>query len=126
MLRGWKAFTFDDEPYWNNYFGKRGMAENVTSLAYAMLPADAPKKETLAWAVERPDGGRGVGIVLPHYFRSWEVDDLRTLVLNAVCWTAKIEVPPEGVQTTLPDLATFEPTSVDPKPRPRRKPKPRK
>ena len=126
VLRGWRAFTFDDEPYWNNYFGQDGPAENVTSLAYAMLPADQPKKETLAWAVDRADGGRGVGIVLPHYFRSWKLDDMRTLTLNAICWTAKLDVPAEGVRSTLPDLSTFEPDSVDPRPRPKRRPKPAK
>jgi type 1 glutamine amidotransferase len=127
VLRGWQEFTFDDEPYWNNYFGKDGMPKHVTSLAYAMLPQDNPKKETVAWAVARADGGRGVGIVLPHYFRSWQVRDLRTLVLNAICWTAKLDVPREGVQSSLPDdLSRFKPGSVDPQPRPKRKPKPAK
>ena len=28
VLRGWETFTFDDEPYWNIYFGKDGPAEN--------------------------------------------------------------------------------------------------
>jgi hypothetical protein len=120
VLRGWQEFTFDDEPYWNNYFGKDGPAENVTPLACSMLPPDKPNKEIVAWAVQRPDGGRGAGIVLPHYFRNWRVDDLRTLVLNSICWTAKLEVPPEGVKSPLPDLATFEPASVAPRPRPKR------
>jgi len=117
VLRGWQAFTFDDEPYWNNYFGKDGMAKNVRSLAYAMLPPDAPSKQTVAWCVQRADGGRGVGIVMPHYFRNWKVDPLRTLVLNAICWTAKLEIPAGGVQASLPDLSAFEPGSVEPKPR---------
>jgi hypothetical protein len=51
---------------------------------------------------------------------------MRTLALNAICWTAKLDVPPEGVRSTLPDLSTFEPDSVDPRPRPKRKPKPAK
>jgi len=117
VLRGWRAFTFDDEPYWNNYFGKDGPAKNVTPLATSMLPPDKPKKEVVAWAVERPDGGRGVGIVLPHYFRSWKVDDLRMLVLNAIFYSAKADVPSGGVKSSLPDLATFKPASVEPRPR---------
>ena len=123
VLRGWKEFTFDDEPYWNNYFGKDGPAENVTPLAFSMLPPDEPKKEIVAWAVARPDGGRGVGIVLPHYFRNWGVDDMRTLAMNAIFWTAKLDVPAEGVKSSLPDLATFKPDSVDPRPRPKKQPK---
>jgi len=121
VLRGWKEFHFDDEPYWNNYFGKDGPAENVTSLVSTMLPPEAPKKETVVWAVERTDGGRGVGLVIPHYFRNWKIDDLRTLVLNSICWTAKCRIPADGVKTSLPDLAAFEPGSVEPKPRPKKK-----
>ena len=114
VLRGWREFTFDDEPYWNNYFGKDGPAKNVTPLATSMLPPEKPNKEIVAWAVERTDGGRGMGIVLPHYFRSWRVEDLRTLVLNGIFWSAKIEVPLHGVKSSLPDLSTFEPGSVEP------------
>jgi hypothetical protein len=115
ILRGWKTFTIDDEPYWNNYFGKDGPAANVTPLVSSMLPPESPQKETVAWAVERADGGRGVGIVFPHFFRNWQVDDLRMLVLNGICWSAKVEIPAEGVQTTLPDLDIFRPASVEPR-----------
>ena len=121
-LQGWKEFTFDDEPYWNNYFGPDGPGENVTPLAYSMLPVDEPKREIVAWAVQRADGGRGVGIVLPHYFKNWKVDDLRTFVLNSICWSAGLEVPSGGVKSTLPELSVFEPDSVEPTPRPPRKP----
>lgn len=120
VLRGWQEFTFDDEPYWNNYFGKDGPAKNVTPLATSMLPPSEPKQEIVAWAVERPDGGRGVGIVLPHYFRNWRVDDLRTLALNGIVWSAKAEIPAEGVKSSPPELSKFEPGSVEPKPRTKR------
>jgi type 1 glutamine amidotransferase len=116
VLRGWKAFSFDDEPYWNNYFGKDGPAKNVTPLVSTMLPPEEPKKETVVWAVERADGGRGMGIVVPHFFHNWKIDDLRTLVLNGICWTAKLPIPPQGVRSSLPDLATFQPVSVEPQP----------
>jgi type 1 glutamine amidotransferase len=120
VLRGWKEFHFDDEPYWNNYFGKDGFADNVTLLVSTMLPPEAPKKETVVWAVQRADGGRGVGLVIPHYFRNWLIDDMRTLVLNSICWSAKCEIPTDGVKTALTDLAEFEPDSVEPKPRPKK------
>ena len=116
VLRGWKGFTVRDEPYINNYFGPSGPAKNVTALATSMLPPEAPKSETVAWAVAREDGGRGVGIVMPHFFKNWQVDDLRMLIMNAAVWTAKLEVPAEGVKTTLPDLARFEPAAIEPLP----------
>ncbi len=122
VLRGWKAFTFDDEPYWNNYFGKDGPAPNVTPLVTSMLPPDNPKKETVVWGVQRPDGGRGLGIVVPHFYRNWQIDDLRTLILNGICWTAKLDIPAAGVHGPLPDLSKFEPAAVEPQPRPEKKP----
>lgn len=57
------------------------------------------KKQTLMWGIERPDGGRGVGFTGGHYHRNWSVDGFRTLVLNAIVWTAKVEVPANGVSS---------------------------
>jgi hypothetical protein len=121
VLRGWKTFTVNDEPYINNYFGKDGPGKNVTILATSMLPPEAPKREAVAWAVSRSDGGRGVGIVMPHFYKNWRVDDLRMLIMNAIVWSAKLDVPEGGVKTSAPDLATFEPAAVEPPPRPAKK-----
>ena len=57
------------------------------------------KPQTLMWGIERPDGGRGVGFTGGHYHRNWTIDGFRTLVLNAVVWTAGMEVPAGGVQS---------------------------
>jgi putative membrane-bound dehydrogenase-like protein len=57
------------------------------------------KKQTLMWGVERPDGGRGVGFSGGHYHRNWAIDGFRTLVLNAIVWTAGLEVPSGGVKS---------------------------
>ena len=32
-----------------------------------------------------------------HYHRNWAIDDFRTLVLNAIVWLARAEVPKGGV-----------------------------
>lgn len=118
VLRGWKEFTLNDEPYINNYFGPENnrMAPGVKVIATSMLPPESPKREVVAWAVERKDGGRGMGIVMPHFYRNWKIEDLRRCVLNGIVWSAKLEVPKEGVKTTLPDLESFKPESVEPKP----------
>ena len=60
---------------------------------------------------------------MPHFYRNWERAELRRFILNGIIWTAKREVPQKGVETTLPDLETFKPVSVDPKPRPPAVPK---
>ncbi len=127
ISRGWRAFTLNDEPYINNYFGRDGNrpAANVLTFATSQLPPNAPQRETVAWGVERPGGGRGFGIVMPHFFRNWAIEDLRRFILNGIVWSAGLEVPAGGVQTTLPALATFAPVSVEPLP-PKPKPAPRK
>jgi hypothetical protein len=63
---------------------------------------DAVKRgepQIVAWACERPDGGRGFGFTGGHYHKNWGNDDLRKLVLNAILWTAKVEVPVAGVES---------------------------
>lgn len=119
VSRGWTAFTLHDEPYINNYFGPDGnkLAPGVVAFATSQLPPEAPKTEIVAWGIERPDGGRGFGIVMPHFYKNWALDDLRTFILNGVVWTAKVNVPNDGVHSTKPDLAAFAPASIEPKPR---------
>ncbi|MAR08914.1 MAG: hypothetical protein CL681_02930 [Blastopirellula sp.] len=114
---GWKEFTLHDEPYINNYFGtnRNKLAPNVTALATSMLPPENPKREVVAWCIQREDKGRGFGIVMPHFYRSWKIDDLRTFILNGIVWTAGREVPASGVQCKLPDLAKFKPEALAPK-----------
>jgi hypothetical protein len=53
--------------------------------------------QVVAWAYERPDGGRGFGFTGGHFHRNWDNDDLRKLMLNAILWTAKVELPAGGV-----------------------------
>lgn len=116
---GWREFTTAEEPYYNNYFGPEGIAASgtVTPLATAMLPPEAPKREVVAWGVSRPDGGRGFGVVMPHFYKNWANEDLRRLILNGIVWTAKRGVPAAGVRTPPPDLAAFGPESIEPRPR---------
>ncbi|WP_461509316.1 ThuA domain-containing protein [Rhodopirellula baltica] len=114
VTRGWKEFTLRDEPYFNNYFGADGnqLAPKATVLATSMLPPEAPKRETVAWCIDREDTGRGFGVVMPHYYKNWRDEDLRRLILNGIVWSAKVEVPAEGVKTKSPNLADFNPKSV--------------
>ncbi len=119
ISRGWKPFTLHDEPYINNYFGKdeNKLAANVTALATSMLPPEKPMRETVAWCVDRKDGGRGFGIVMPHFYKNWANQDLRKFILNGIVWSAKLDVPKEGVIATLPELSKFKPDSIEYVPR---------
>ncbi len=115
VSRGWNTFTLYDEPYINNYFGpdNNQMLPGAFAIAVSMLPPEAPKREIIAWGTERPDTGRGFGVTMPHFYKNWQLADLRRFILNGIVWTAKREVPEAGVQTTLPDLETFEPESLE-------------
>jgi len=119
ISRGWQEFTLHDEPYTNNYFGREEnrLADNVTALATSMLPPDSPRKEIVAWCVERSDHGRGFGIVMPHFYKNWNQADLRKFILNGIVWTAQIAVPQNGVSPKLPDLENFQPAAVEYTPR---------
>jgi type 1 glutamine amidotransferase len=64
----------------------------------------ARKPQTTAWAYERPDnGGRGFGFTGGHFHKGWGNNDQRKLVLNAILWTAKAEVPAAGVESKVTD-----------------------
>lgn len=109
VSRGWKAFTIHDEPYINNYFGPddNRPAPGVLTFATSMLPPEAPQRQIVAWGAERKDKGRGFAIVMPHFYRNWADDDLRTLILNGICWTAHQAIPDDGVRVELNDLQPF-------------------
>jgi type 1 glutamine amidotransferase len=114
--RGVKPFDIRDEWYFNIRF--RPEMRGVTPLLVAK-PDDKTREgasasprgprrhiveakgrdEVVAWAVEHPDGGRGFGFTGAHTHRNWGNPDFRKLVLNAVLWTAKLDVPSEGVDS---------------------------
>ncbi|HMO94345.1 MAG TPA: ThuA domain-containing protein [Pirellulaceae bacterium] len=113
VLRGWQAFEFFDEPYYNNYFGPHGPDSRLQVLATAQIPPENPHREIVAWGIERSDGGRGSGIVMPHFFRSWRNNNFRKLVVNAALWTGGFEIPEVGVETELLDLEAFGPAAIE-------------
>lgn len=41
------------------------------------------------------------GITGAHYHKNWENANFRKVVLNAILWIAKVEVPPNGVECTV-------------------------
>ncbi|MEZ6121612.1 MAG: ThuA domain-containing protein [Planctomycetaceae bacterium] len=73
-------------------------------------------RQTLMWAVERPDGGRGVGFTGGHWHRNWAIDSFRRTALNAIVWTAGMEVPEGGVKS-LPITEAQLNENLDPKPK---------
>lgn len=105
VSRGVKAFAIHDELYYRYVFSNRYAArageKPLVPILTAMLPAEKPHREIVAWALQRDDGGRAFLYAGPHDYVSWKTESLRRMVLNAILWTAKIEVPAGGVQSTL-------------------------
>jgi type 1 glutamine amidotransferase len=54
------------------------------------------RAETVAWAYERPKGGRSFAFTGCDLHRNWSVESQRRLVVNGILWAAGLEVPAEG------------------------------
>ena len=116
VCNGVKPFSIRDEWYFNMRF--RDDMKGVTPILVA-TPSDAvrdgpyvyprgPYKhiqeakgraETMMWVLERKDGGRGCGFTGGHTHRNWKDDNFRKVVLNAMVWLCKLDVPADGVKS---------------------------
>jgi type 1 glutamine amidotransferase len=118
IARGVKPFAVKDEWYFNMRFREdmRGITPILVATPddatrqgrsssprgpYPHIVAASGRAEVLCWAVERPDGGRGVGHTGAHVHRNWGDPNFRKLFLNAILWAARVEVPEGGVETTV-------------------------
>ena len=83
---GWEAMVLHNEPCTNNYFcpDDNRLLRGAFAVPTSMLPPNQPKEEIIAWGIERPDTDRGIGITLPHFYKNWRVDLLRTLIFNSI------------------------------------------
>ena len=115
ITNGVEPFEVNDEWYYHMRF--RPEMEGVTPILSALPPkttltrADGPHSgnphvrasvaagniQHVAWASERPNGGRGFGFTGGHNHWNWGDDNFRKVVLNAIVWCAKGEVPENGV-----------------------------
>jgi type 1 glutamine amidotransferase len=95
ITRGCSGYVAEDEWYFDIRF--RPNDANVVPIMTGKLPPRNPQDKVLAWAYTRPDGGRGFGFAGGHYTSNWHMEPFRKLVLNAILWVAKAEVPKDGV-----------------------------
>ena len=100
ISRGWNAFSL---PHHETYF-RLSFAERAVPILKAPLIAqpERPSDNVVAWALPRPGGGRGFGFSGGHFYDNWLNDDLRTMVLNGIVWTAGLDVPADGVRSSVP------------------------
>jgi hypothetical protein len=120
IASGLKPFSAEDEWYFNMRFrpemkGVTGILTAVPSDKVRNGPYVYPKgpythiqeakgrPEHMMWAVERDDGGRGVGFTGGHFHSNWKNDNFRKVVLNALVWICKLDVPKDGVESSVSD-----------------------
>lgn len=132
--KGVKPFAIDDEWYFHMRFveGLKG----VTPILSAVAPAETMKRpdgphsgnpavreavskgepQHVAWVYERGEdyrNGRGFGFTGLHYHWNWEEDSFRKTVLNGVAWSARLEVPENGIETSKPTREFLEANALE-------------
>lgn len=126
ISRGLKPFSVDDEWYYHMRFVPN--MTGVTPILSDLPPPESLRrpdgarsgnptvrkavangeKQHVAWAYQRPDGGRGFGFTGAHNHESWQDDNFRKVVLNAILWTAKVDIPKNGCPSPAPDDEAIE------------------
>ena len=97
IVRGVSAYRYKDEFYYKINFLPGG---SIKPIVRVPVLSSIPDEQTVAWAFQRKNGGRSVGMTFGHYYENWRLDDYRKLILNAIVWTAHVKVPRGGVQSS--------------------------
>ena len=121
VTRGVKPFATHDEWYFNmRWTPDAGLKGRITPILvstpndevrngpyvsppgpYPHVVADSGKAETMMWVMERGEGGRGFGFTGGHTHATWGDANQRKVLLNALLWIAKVDVPAAGVVDTI-------------------------
>jgi type 1 glutamine amidotransferase len=122
ITSGVKPFELEEEFYYHMRF-----REGVTPVLSALPPVttlgtDGPRSgnpdvrreladkvlQALAWVVENPNHARGFGFTGGHFHRNWANPDFRKLVLNAIIWTAGMDVPEGGIVSKMAATPAYQ------------------
>jgi hypothetical protein len=92
ICRGLRPLHVRDEFY---YALKRvNSSDKLESLLE--VPIDG-KSEMVAWAWQRPDGGRSAGFTGLHFHENWRLEMYRRLVVQSVLWSLKLPIAEKGL-----------------------------
>lgn len=93
ICRGWQEYELHDEYYLN---------PTITEAATPLLQVSAKDKPVVVgWAFERDNGGRSYATTLGHFYSNFQREPFRRMVVNAILWTARVEVPANGADVNL-------------------------
>ena len=133
ITRGVAPFQINDEWYYHMRFRKS--MKGVTPILTGVPPASTLKRldgphsgnkyvrakigrpQHTAWARQRLDGGRGFGFTGGHFHWNWGNNNFRKLVLNAIVWSARAEIPKNGVPSRPLTVEDLEANQDDQKPK---------
>jgi hypothetical protein len=90
ITAGLKDFPVRDEFYYRLKFTREKGLQPILR-----VPIDG-QAETVAWAWERPDGGRSFGFSGLHFHDNWRLPEYRRLVVQGILWTLRLPVPRGG------------------------------
>jgi type 1 glutamine amidotransferase len=131
ITQGVKPFEANDEWYYHMRFvdGMKGVTPILADLPgpetlsrpdghhngnpQVRKSVAAGNRQTVAWAYDRPGGGRGFGFTGGHNHMNWGNDDLRKTVLNAIVWAAGAKVPENGIESQVTEKMLM--ANLDPK-----------
>jgi type 1 glutamine amidotransferase len=134
ITRGVQPFATHDEWYFNmRWAADQKAAARITPILtakpsdevrkgpyvsprgpYPHIIADSGKVESMMWVYDRPGGGRSFGFTGGHTHTNWGDVNQRRVMLNALLWIAKVEVPARGVEDKITEADLT--TNLDEKP----------
>jgi type 1 glutamine amidotransferase len=97
ICRGWKEYEIDDEYY----------LDPVIKQAKPLLQVRERKGKdvVVGWVFDRPDGGRSFGTTLGHPYKNFQIEAFRRMIVNAILWSAQVEVPKDGAPVNISEEA---------------------
>jgi mannose-6-phosphate isomerase-like protein (cupin superfamily)/type 1 glutamine amidotransferase len=111
IANGLKPFELLDEFYPTLTFSK---TDKVTPILSAKVHIqtrnnkpvfeEPPADHIIAWAAARPNGGRSFAFTGGHYLLTLDQPQIRDMLLNAILWTSKRDVPLAGATTNAPTM----------------------
>ena len=66
---------------------------------YAHIAEAVGQLETMMWVVDNAGANRGFGFTGGHFHKGWSDPNQRKLMLNALLWIARAEVPAGGIES---------------------------
>lgn len=96
VLRGIKPIDVREEFYFKLKWPSP--PEKVTPLIQVPIEDE---KHTVAWAWNRPDGGRSFGFTGLHFHDNWKLTEYRRMMAQGVLWILGRDIPEEGLAVPL-------------------------